>query len=1045
MKTSVYRAPFHFPFVLQTFLLCWSAQTTRLLHRSAFVSSHVNRGVPSPPSLKDQRAAKWFCRRKAAGRLGASTPFLQSSVSQRAEAARQEQTQSWTGDGGDGIDLVDLTSALVEAALAAGREIRSVHSSGSLRAVEKGGGVDEWTGSEMDDLQTEADRRAEQKIVAMLHHRFPKLRVVGEEGFFASSSSPSPSSTLTSTLTDPLGGSLGEEGGGEIVQLEGGRGKEGAGEDTQVRLPVDVEALPYGKVHPRRLSCWVDPLDGTAEFVRGDLQSVTTLIGVALDGVPVAGVIAKPFGDAALQAEGEGEGASVLWALAGAGAFLWSGDPHSPHRRLHVSDPGTHRPSLEDGGPREAATEPRHVCCSGLAFEERHAPPVSVPLACAVTTRSRSTTALERALDKLSATRIVRAGGAGNKFWDVAVGAADVYVFPRGGTKRWDACAGEAILRAVGGVVSDVFGRPYRYYLPSPLGAAVESSEEASAELEGAEGIQNSFGLLASCGREGEDFHFRAIVPPVLEAVCEEAALEKDGLLAGWLEGLREKRGKRDRGGAWDIARLSDGEGITCEWLQRAVSSLPCSVLFIEGEEEGRKSGKQQSVSLGEAGWRVVDVEVRESEAIRFRLSEAVRLRAVLERQQGGEGEGEKQRGTASFFFKRMVPRDLPDVRTREEGRLQETVESALVEACFLSGEASALGQETGLRLPRLLSLESSHFPHSPLDSSFCTLMEDLSNPRACVNSGLRGEAVEQREYFFWKGADGGGRGDAAAVLDALARFHAFFWEGGGPFARTRPVREAVSEILKEPPSRHLIGEEGGVLPVWHVGSFWAMRDSEIGNSSAAVGGLRAFLDRWGDFVSKAPGGISKEQLEGLVTAKWGQMGQEILRLREKPCTAVHGDFKAANIFLPSGTGIFEEEADAKGEGLERPALIDFQWMGRGRPAFDLVYFMLSSVDPESLYRDEEMVRFYYERLSFHMGRLGGGRDLSAFSEDECLDEFRTVLRAFIARTVLGGAWPRFGVEFERREGRLSVAGYNKSAKVGGFAVQRMRDLLLND
>jgi 3'(2'), 5'-bisphosphate nucleotidase len=48
----------------------------------------------------------------------------------------------------------------------------------------------------------------------------------------------------------------------------------------------------------------------------------------------------------------------------------------------------------------------------------------------------------------------------------VATGAADLYVHPGRGAKKWDACAPEAIVRAAGGSFADVFGAPIDYAAP---------------------------------------------------------------------------------------------------------------------------------------------------------------------------------------------------------------------------------------------------------------------------------------------------------------------------------------------------------------------------------------------------------------------------------------------------------------------------------------------------------------------------------------------------------------------------------------------------
>ena len=54
---------------------------------------------------------------------------------------------------------------------------------------------------------------------------------------------------------------------------------------------------------------WVDPLDGTKCFVDGKYEWVTTLVGIAYKGTPIAGVISYPF---------TGE---LLWGAIGIGVF----------------------------------------------------------------------------------------------------------------------------------------------------------------------------------------------------------------------------------------------------------------------------------------------------------------------------------------------------------------------------------------------------------------------------------------------------------------------------------------------------------------------------------------------------------------------------------------------------------------------------------------------------------------------------------------------------------------------------------------------------
>jgi 3'-phosphoadenosine 5'-phosphosulfate (PAPS) 3'-phosphatase len=42
---------------------------------------------------------------------------------------------------------------------------------------------------------------------------------------------------------------------------------------------------------------WVDPLDGTSDFVKGNLPAVTVLIGLSINGYSRIGVVHNPFSD----------------------------------------------------------------------------------------------------------------------------------------------------------------------------------------------------------------------------------------------------------------------------------------------------------------------------------------------------------------------------------------------------------------------------------------------------------------------------------------------------------------------------------------------------------------------------------------------------------------------------------------------------------------------------------------------------------------------------------------------------------------------------
>jgi 3'(2'), 5'-bisphosphate nucleotidase len=159
----------------------------------------------------------------------------------------------------------------------------------------------------------------------------------------------------------------------------------------------------------------VDPLDGTREFL-ARRDEFTVDIGLVVGGAPCIGAVFAP-------ALGE------LW-FAGASAFG------------AAAVPGGDAPPAERCRPLRVRTIPRE---GPVALVSRSHP-------------DRETRALLRRLGVTD----IRAAGSSLKFCRLAEGAADIY--PRfGPTMEWDTAAGDAVLRAAGGVVLEPSGRPLRY------------------------------------------------------------------------------------------------------------------------------------------------------------------------------------------------------------------------------------------------------------------------------------------------------------------------------------------------------------------------------------------------------------------------------------------------------------------------------------------------------------------------------------------------------------------------------------------------------
>ena len=82
-----------------------------------------------------------------------------------------------------------------------------------------------------------------------------------------------------------------------------------------VSVPGFFAALPsvVRQADWRELTAWVDPLDGTRELLLGNAPGVTVLVGLALRGQPVCGIVHQPF------ARG---GPRTVVGIPGAGAFV---------------------------------------------------------------------------------------------------------------------------------------------------------------------------------------------------------------------------------------------------------------------------------------------------------------------------------------------------------------------------------------------------------------------------------------------------------------------------------------------------------------------------------------------------------------------------------------------------------------------------------------------------------------------------------------------------------------------------------------------------
>lgn len=185
--------------------------------------------------------------------------------------------------------------------------------------------------------------------------------------------------------------------------------------DIAASIPVVAEEeVAAGRVpETKQRFILVDPLDGTREFISRNGE-FTVNIALIEDGVPVQGVVYAP-------ALGE-----IYWGERGGGAHSASADGCR-------------------AGPAQA-------------IAARPAPDAGLTVIASRSHLSDETRALVESLPVAS----FASAGSSLKFCKLAAGEADLY--PRlGRTMEWDTAAGDAVLRAAGGMVATLDGKPLLY------------------------------------------------------------------------------------------------------------------------------------------------------------------------------------------------------------------------------------------------------------------------------------------------------------------------------------------------------------------------------------------------------------------------------------------------------------------------------------------------------------------------------------------------------------------------------------------------------
>ena len=176
-------------------------------------------------------------------------------------------------------------------------------------------------------------------------------------------------------------------------------------------LIVAEESVPPNEPLPSDFVWYVDPLDGTKEFIAKNGE-FSVMIGLTLNGQACLGVVYRPDKD-----------------------ILYAGIPDQ-------------QAWMESNGIRQSLRTGRSTNPHTLSL---------------VVSRSHRNPSIGEIKEAIGLHDEITSGSVGLKIGLIASGQADVYIEPGPYTSAWDACAPEAILRGAGGRFTDIVGNPIHY------------------------------------------------------------------------------------------------------------------------------------------------------------------------------------------------------------------------------------------------------------------------------------------------------------------------------------------------------------------------------------------------------------------------------------------------------------------------------------------------------------------------------------------------------------------------------------------------------
>eukprot|EP00092_Neocalanus_flemingeri_P036354 GFUD01039577.1.p1 GENE.GFUD01039577.1~~GFUD01039577.1.p1 ORF type:complete len:793 (+),score=183.94 GFUD01039577.1:41-2380(+) len=667
-------------------------------------------------------------------------------------------------------------------------------------------------------------------------------------------------------------------------------------------VPDDLQALVFSDV-----IVFIDPVDGTREFVEGRLEACQNLIGISYRGRAVAGVIGLPFirtgSDESAICCGNTK-AQIIFGVVG-------------------STDGVH--GLPSSMNYNLAKESEMVLGISADLGEK-VPALKFVRETILTTSNAKTT------------RLLKAGACGNKCLKVIQGEADCALM-NFGCSLWDTCATEALVVASGGEVSTLFGWKIHH------GIRDDQDKET---------YKNNYGVMVT----GKNFQTKQGV--TLSAFIKQHIINNK-VITDILKqnGVVPHTADENKQLVVDLIRnISDGTVITPEYFNHVIGGDTISSYY----------------SL-------------ESDAVRYKQSHACRI--IFD-----TGK--------TAFLKRIVLRELPSAIEKAKTlpyKLQRDVNANMNESNFLknplvtkfNNTENSNAKQGRLQIVKAYDCQALVYADNPIDSKFLLLLEDFSE-----KNGWHQFAHIDEKYM-------------RSTLQALAKFHAFFWLKNGD-------RNLSREIEKQ---------------LWDVATYWDLEKQPTGQVELLEENFRRLIDEF-EIID------DETEKKEIIVKNYGKKLKEIaidlnsnVHNSLQKQTIIHGDAKCPNFF-------FKDNGDQTDVGL-----IDFQWTGAGLCATDVAYAIWTCPAFGVLAKEKELVQYYHSHLvnalqtNFPECEVGAWLPL-----DQFLQEYQKCFLD-LSRCIIGDQWRTVSLNTLReRKGKMVYNAYNKDEDIAKLLIKRVMQSL---